>query len=223
VRRDVALACRILARQGDLVAFFEHVSHRIAGQDDRFAMSPAKDFAAMEPADIGIIATAGDCAQLEGEIPAAPFRWYHRDLLERRADVNVIVHTHPMYGRAYDVADTVAPPVHRYAAHGMAGVAPPTFPKPSLLFDEADRAEMLELLADGPWVHARAHGTDYCAADIATATVTAIHHEQHLRFHSLATSLGDPTALDRRALELITAHGPAPERWWTAYAEAFAA
>ena len=195
VRADVAAACRILAQAGDLVAFFEHVSHRIPDQPHVFAMSPATDFAHMEPDDIGVLEMAGECRWLSGPLPPAPFRWYHRDILEARPDVGAIVHTHELYGRAWILAGADTPPVHRLAVHGMAGAMPPVHEPPSLLFAENDRAAMVRLLGSGPWVHNLAHGTDVCAADIATATIAAVNWDLHLRFAALAERLGSPRPL----------------------------
>lgn len=213
VRRDLALACRILAAAGDLVAFFEHVSHRIPGQDDRFAMSPATDFARMSPDDIGIIATDGECEPISGPLPPAPFRWYHRDVLRARPDVQAIVHTHELAGRAFLLAGVDAPPIHKLAAAAPAGM-PPMFPESSLIFSTAHRERMVELLGDGPWVHAFAHGTDFVARDLPTATMRAVCWDRHLRFTALARSLGRPRPLDAEALSLLGGRMASPTAWW---------
>jgi ribulose-5-phosphate 4-epimerase/fuculose-1-phosphate aldolase len=201
VRRDVAVACRLLAAAGDLVAFFEHVSHRIPGRDDRFAMSPAKDFAQMTPDDIGIVSMADDCPPISGPLPPAPFRWYHRDLLERRPDVHAVVHTHELAGRAFVLAGATAPAIHRSALLGVGGM-PPTFPEASLVFSKEHREAVLARLGDGPWVHAFAHGTDFVASDLATATVRAINTDLHLRFTAYARRLGSAREIESSDLDL---------------------
>jgi L-fuculose-phosphate aldolase len=213
IRRDVAVSCRLLGA-AELAAFFEHVSHRIPGRPDRFAMSPAKDFNAMTPDDVGIVSTEGDCPTLSGPIPAAPFRWYHRDLLERRPDVMAIVHSHELAGRAFILAGAAAPPVHRYAVRGLAGGMPPIFRTPSLVFSEEHRRQVLDLLGDGPWVHAIAHGTDFVADDIRVATVRAICWDRHLRFTVLARGLGEPRGLDAGALAALGRHTADEAAWW---------
>ena len=53
-------------------------------------------------------------------------------------------------------------------------------------------------------------------ADIATATRTAVQREQHLRFHSLATRLGDPERLEGPVLDSLAAGGIDAQRWWDA-------
>lgn len=215
VRRDIAVACRVLAAAGDLVAFFEHVSHRIPGRDDRFAMSPATDFARMEPDDIGILATEGDCDLIRGPLPPAPFRWYHRDLLARRPDIDAIVHTHELAGRAFLLAGADAPPIHASAVPGMLGGFPPVYPEVSLLFSEEHRTGALDTLGDGPWTHAFAHGTDFVAGDLPTATIRAISWDRHLRFTVLARTLGSPQLLDGHAIAALQARGASAEqRWW---------
>jgi ribulose-5-phosphate 4-epimerase/fuculose-1-phosphate aldolase len=214
VCRDVAAACRILAAAGDLVGFFEHVSHRIPGRDDVFAMSPAADFARMEPTDIGVLEMAGDCRRLAGPLPPAPFRWYHRDILEARPDVAAIVHTHELEGRAWMLAGATTPPVHRLAVRGVGPGMPPAYERPSLLFAPEDRRAMLDLLGDGPWVHNLAHGTDVCAPDIATATIAAIHWDLHLRFAALAGRIGSPRPLPEAALVALREVSAPPATLW---------
>ena len=213
IRRDVATACRLLGA-AELASFFEHVSHRIPGRPDRFAMSPAKDFNAMTPDDVGILSTEGDCATLSGPLPAAPFRWYHRDLLERRPDVMAIAHTHELAGRAFILAGVTTPPIHRAAATGLAAGMPPVFAIPSLVFSEEHRRAVLDLLAEGPWVHELAHGTDFVAADIRTATIRAISWDRHLRFTAVARALGEPKRLADATLDAVRRHGADATAWW---------
>lgn len=212
-RREVALACRVLAAAGDLVAFFEHVSQRVPGRDDRFAMSPATDFARMTPEDIGILAMDGDCERVSGPLPAAPFRWYHRDLLRARPDVRAIVHTHELAGRAFQLAGVAPQAVHKLAAAGLDGM-PPVFPEVSLLFDQGHRERMVEILGDGPWVHAFAHGTDFVAPDLPTATMRAVCWDRHLRFLALARSLGEPRPLGEPVLASLRRRVASPDAWW---------
>lgn len=213
-RRDVAVACRVLAASGDLVAFFEHVSHRIPGRDDIFAMSPAMDFARMDPDDVAVLETAGDCRPLEGPFPPAPFRWYHRDILQQRRDVAAIVHTHELHGRAWMLAGATTPPIHRWAIHQADGLMPPAYGVPSLVFAPEDRARMLERLGNGAWVHNVAHGTDTCAADLPTAVVAAVAWESHLRFAQLARRLGPARPLAQpEAAALAAALTPADIVW----------
>lgn len=216
LRRRIALCCRILAAQGTLAAFKEHVSHRVA-TNDRYLMSPAKLFSTMEPGDIGEVGTEGDCAWLSGPYPPAPFRWYHRDLLQARPDVNAVVHTHELYGRAIPMAGHENEPFFRNGA-ALANVELPVFPVPSLVFRQDYRDETIRLLDAGPAVHLLSHGTDFVGRTLEEATMAAIHREQLCRLQIMATELGTPRPLARSVVEELVAVMPAPGAWWEYYA-----
>jgi L-fuculose-phosphate aldolase len=216
LKAAVATACRILAAQGTLAFFKEHVSHRMAAPD-RYLMSPAKAFALMEPDDIGEIGMEGDCEWLSGPYPPAPFRWYHRDLLRSRPDVNAIVHTHELHGRALPMAGVPLAPVFRNgAAAAAAGLS--IFPTPSLLFREDHRAGALQALGDGPSVHLLSHGTDYVGRSLEEALAAAIHREQLARIFALASELGTPRPLATSVVAELPTVAPTTAAWWAHYA-----
>lgn len=219
IRRRVAVACRILAANGSLVTFLEHVSHRVPGRDDAFAMSPSKDFAAMLPGDVGLVSTAGDCPPIDGPYAPAPFRWFHRDLLAARPDVGAIVHTHELFGRAFAAAGRRPAPVWRNGALEVVD-PPPVFETASLVFSAEDRAAVLGLLGSGRTVHELYHGTDFAAPTIEEATVAAVHREACLAMEASALQLGEPAVLGAPFLADLRSTGPSAGAWWAAYEDA---
>jgi L-fuculose-phosphate aldolase len=218
LRAAIAITCRILAAQGDLAYFKEHVSHRTA-DDDRYLMSPAKTFAHMTADDVGEIGMEGDCEWLSGPYPPAPFRWYHRDLFRARPDVNAIVHTHELYGRAVPLAGGVVEPIFR---NGAVGASSPlaVFAVPTLAFREDHRQGILTELGSGSTVHLLSHGTDYVADTLEQALTAAIHREQISRLYVMASEVGRPRALAPQVVEQLAAVTPTAAAWWAYYAAA---
>ncbi|MCU1432538.1 MAG: class aldolase/adducin family protein [Actinotalea sp.] len=214
----VALACRILADQGSLVLFKEHVSHRMQ-EADRYLLSPAKTFADMEAADIGEVGMEGDCAWLSGPYPPVPFRWYHRDLFQARPDVHAVVHTHELHGRALPMAGIEPMAVFRNGAQGAtAGL--PVFGIPTLIFREDYRKEVIARLGSNRSVHTLSHGTDYVGRSVEEALTSAIHREQSSRMHVTAASVGTPREMDPAVVAELSRVMPSPSAWWAFYTEA---
>lgn len=216
VRRKIAVACRILAANGRLVAFLEHVSMRVPGQPGTFAMSPAIDFASMTPADVGLISMTGDCEPVDGPYPPAPFRWFHRDIFEARPDVQAIVHTHEEYGRVFVAAGRRPQAAFRNGARLLERPVP-VFEPASLVFSAVDRAAVVDLLGAGSIVHERFHGTDFVAGTIEEATVWAVQREQGLSVEARALELGQPAPLTPEMLTSMAEQAPSAELWWEFY------
>ena len=216
LRAAVATTCRVLHAQGNLVAFFEHVTARISHDDTRFLMSPAKHFGLMDAADVGVVSTDGDCAPIDGPYPPAPFRWFHRDVLAARTDIQAIVHTHEVYGRIFAIKGLA--PVGGYRnGTGSADMRPPVFPVPSLIFTPANRRSAIELLANHDVLHTITHGTDYLAPTLEEAAVRAIHHEQLCRVEYRARHLGSVEPLGRAFAVDLREHGPTYRQWYAYY------
>lgn len=216
LQRAIAITCRILAAQGDLAYFKEHVSHRMS-VDDRYLMSPAKTFAHMTAEDVGEIGMEGDCEWLSGPYPPAPFRWYHRDLLRARPDVNAIVHTHELFGRAVPLGGGVVEPIFRNGAEGASSPLA-VFPVPTLAFREDHREGILRELGSGSTVHLLSHGTDYVGATLEQALTTAIHREQISRLFVAASEVGRPRPLASAVVDQLSRVMPTPAAWWAFYA-----
>jgi len=217
IRRRVALACRILDRQGTLVGYLEHVSHRASTSAPAFAMSPAKRFASMLPSDIGLVSMEGDCPPIDGPLPPAPFRLYHRDVFDARPTVNAIVHTHEMYGRALVMGGHTPQPIFRVGAVQASELFRCTV-EPSLAFSEQNRRLNVALLGDGSALHILSHGTDFVAPTLEEAVVDAVQREQLARINISAARLGEPKPLSKRALSELERDGPTYADWWRYYA-----
>lgn len=216
LRARVATACRVLDLPGTIVGYLEHVSHRIPGDEFRFLMSPAKRFADMLPTDIGVLSTQDDCGPLDGPYSPAPFRFYHRDLFAARPDVNAIVHTHEIFGRALVAAGRRPRPIYRV---GAARAAEPFLvtEAPNLAMSDRSRSANVRLLGAGRVLQIRAHGTDFVSASIEEAAVDAIQREALSEVDLLVSALGEPALIRERDVRELEEHGPSADDWWRFY------
>lgn len=209
-----SVACKALWERDTLVAFLEHVSHRLP-QADRMAISAAKNFAHVEAADMCICDFRGNW--IDGPKPPG-YKFFHAQLLAERPDVQAIVHTHDVYGRTYAMSRHDLRPIYRVGLD-VALRPMPVYPRCDLIVDADVRRDVIDLLGTGPIVHEACHGTDFVADTLEQATVDAIQREQFLEMDHLARRFGGandmPTGRDRVA----AAEGTAEDWWWFHTAE----
>jgi ribulose-5-phosphate 4-epimerase/fuculose-1-phosphate aldolase len=97
-RRQVVDACRLLVRQGYLVATGGNVSVRLAAGQG-FAITPSNlDYGRMAAGDVCVL--DADLNLLAGEHKPSLESALHAAVYEVRRDVNAIVHTHQTYASA---------------------------------------------------------------------------------------------------------------------------
>ena len=215
IRRKMAASCRMLYAQGTLVAFAEHVSHRLPATD-QWLMSRAGNFGLMRPEDMTVL--DGRAAWVRGPDPP-PFRFFHADIFRARPDVVAIVHTHDLYGRAFAQAQLAAAPVWRCGAT-VSSEEVALFTQADLLFDPEPRRRAVEALGPRAILHEIAHGTDFVGPSLEGTTVRAIHREELLRMYFLSLQLGEPRRLAAGVLHDLAAIGPSDRAWWRYYAVA---
>jgi ribulose-5-phosphate 4-epimerase/fuculose-1-phosphate aldolase len=208
----MAFSCRALWERGTLVAFLEHISHRAPDGKD-FLMSASKNFRDIEPADVCLLDYEAN--SVAGPRPPG-FKWFHAQLLRERPDVQAVVHTHDVYGRAYALSRRKLVPSYRVGLD-IATRPLPVYGRCDLIVDPEVRRKTLDALADGPVVHEIGHGTDFVADTLEKATVDAIQREAFLAMDHLARQFGEPQPLPVDSLEFIKEHEPPAEDWWWFY------
>src|SRR3970282_2528811 len=122
------------------------------------------------------------------------FKWFHAQLLRERQDVQAIVHTHDLYGRAYALSPRKLAPSYRVGLD-IATRRLPMYSRCDLIVDPEVRRATLDALGSGPLVHEIGHGTDFVADTLERATVDAIQREAFLAMDHLARRFGAPKAL----------------------------
>lgn len=95
LKRDLALACRILAAQGQGDAVFGHVSARLPGWD-RFWMK-AGGIGLEEVREADLLLVDFDGRVLEGDGPRHSEYPIHAEVMRARPEVLAVVHTHPRH------------------------------------------------------------------------------------------------------------------------------
>lgn len=212
LKAAIAFSCRALWERGTLVAFLEHISHRLP-IENRFLITDAKNFRDMEPKDMILLDYKANW--IAGPRPPN-FKWFHAQIMAERKDVQAIVHTHELYGRVYPMGERELALVYRVGID-IATRHLPIYPRCDLILDAEVRRQVIEALGDGPVVHEAAHGTDFVSETLEKATVDAIQREAFISMHHLAERFGKPQSLPAKLVERVHQLDSNPLDWWWFY------
>lgn len=213
LKAAIAFSCRALWERGTLVAFLEHISHRLPVRN-RFLMTAAGNFRDMVPEDLCVLDYQANW--IDGPRPPN-FKWFHAQIMAERKDVQAIVHTHDLLGRVYAFGKRKL--VSAYRTGLDIAVRPlPSYPRCDLVVDADVRRKTIDALGDGPIVHEAGHGTDFVSDTLEHATVLAIQREAYLHLHSVAERFGGPRPLPDGMVAQIKALEPDARDWWWFYA-----
>jgi ribulose-5-phosphate 4-epimerase/fuculose-1-phosphate aldolase len=209
IKRAVSVSCKALWERDTLVAFLEHVSHRLP-EPDRMIISAAKNFAELEPEDMCVLDYKANW--INGPKPPG-FKWFHAQILDERRDVEAIVHTHDLYGRVYALSGQRPQAVFRTGLKvGTAEM--PVYPRCDLMVDADVRRKALDLLDKGPIIHEACHGTDFVGATLEQALVDSIQREAFLAMDYTARRFGEPQVMPTSTEAVYAAEASAEDWWW---------
>ena len=188
LRRDVALANRILERRG-LSNAFGHASARIPGTDT-FLFPPRRSPGFADENKLLVLDTDGRV--LSGEGTPNSELWIHARGYAARANIGGMVHAHPS---ACVCLTQIGQPhriVHNQGGAFAGGVA--EYERIGLIRTRELGDLLAQCLGSGAAVMMRGHGITTAAADVRTATVAACFLEESaaLQLSMLAASGGDP-------------------------------
>ena len=191
LRRDVALANRILERVG-LSDAFGHVSARIPGTDTFFLPTRRSPGFADED-KLLVLDTDGNVRSGDGT-PNSEL-WIHARAYAARPELGSVVHAHP---RACVCLTQIGQPhriVHNHGAMFNAGVA--EFDRIGLIRSRELGDLLAASLGNGVAVMMRGHGITTAAVDVRTATIAACFLEESadLQLRMLAATGGDATRI----------------------------
>ena len=219
LRRDVALANRIIERSG-LSNVFGHASARIAATDTfLFPRRRSPGFA--DENHLLVIDTDGNVRAGVGT-PNSEL-WIHARIYAKRADISGVVHAHP---RACVCLSQVGQPfriVHNQGGAFAGGVA--QYDDIGLIRTRELGDRLAASLGTAAAVIMRGHGITTACADIRTATVAACFLEEGaaLQLQMLCATGSDPAAIrvytDEEAARVSDQLAPAiVARAWEYYA-----
>ncbi|MDE3111346.1 MAG: class II aldolase/adducin family protein [Chloroflexota bacterium] len=199
LRRDLALACRILAANGHGDNIFGHVSVRAPGQDRFWMKAQHLGLEEIGEDDLVLLDRAGSV--LEGKRERHIEFPIHAEVFHARPDVRCVVHTHPPHSVALGARRMEIRPIgHEGALFWPPGV--PLFEEFTDLVTTSEQGQRVaRSLGPGLAVFLRNHGIVVAAASIAHATIAAITLEKA----AMVQLLAQPTR------ETAVAYTPAEE------------
>jgi ribulose-5-phosphate 4-epimerase/fuculose-1-phosphate aldolase len=213
LKAQIAFSCRALWERDTLVAFLEHISHRLP-EENRFLMTAAKIYRDMEPSDLCLLDY--DANWIDGPKPPG-FKWFHAQLLKERRDAQAVCHTHDLYGRVYALSARTPASAYRLGLD-IATRRLPLYGRCDLIVDADVRRATLDALGSGPVVHEVGHGTDFVAPTLEQSTVDAIQREAFLAMDHLAQRFGGARPLPDALIAQLHAAEATAEDWWWFYA-----
>jgi ribulose-5-phosphate 4-epimerase/fuculose-1-phosphate aldolase len=190
LRREVALACRLLARQGLIDGILGHVSVRVG--TDRLLVRcrgpRERGLLFTVPEDIRLLdfegaGRLGDYAP-PNELPL------HVETLRNRPDVTAVVHAHPPAVVAAELAGVTLRPIvgaFNIPATRMAAAGIPVYPRAVLINRRELAEEMLAELRDSPVCLLRGHGLTAVGDTLQQSVIRAINVDELARL-SLAVA-----------------------------------
>ncbi len=183
-RFEIAMARRILAREGCESAVAGHVSVRATGED-AFWVSPFEYFDETVPERV--IKSSFDLELLEGDWEPSPAIQFHAAFYRGRPDVNCVIHTHSHYamvlattGRELGMYNDMASLfLDEQVVYVEDGVRPPV-----------DGPTMCDASGDRHCLIVKNHGAIFLGDSLETTTVEAFTFEKCARLQVEAEMIG---------------------------------
>ena len=225
LRADLAIANRILVRQG-VVDAFGHVSARHPERPDRFFL--ARNMAPASVTSEDILEFTLDGAPVESNGPKVYLeRFIHGEIFAARPDVMSVVHTHSPAVIPFSV---VRGSTLRAVSHmgSFLGEETPVFEirdtagdaSDMLVRDNALGQALARSLGSGPAVLMRGHGITVVGATLKEAVFRAVYSEFNARIQSEAQKLGAVTFLTAgEASASAASNGSQVDRAWNVWKE----
>jgi ribulose-5-phosphate 4-epimerase/fuculose-1-phosphate aldolase len=219
LRRDVALANRIIERFG-LSTAFGHVSARLPGTST-FYISTRRSPGLADENDLLVIDTDGKILSGKGT-PNSEF-WIHARIYAARPDVGSVVHAHPL---ACISLTQIGEPHRVVHNQGSAFTDVPEYGRIGLIRSRELGDEVAQSLGSGVAVMMRGHGISTAFQNVRAATVAACFLEEsaQLNLQMLAAAGGNGRkirAFTREEAQLAneqTGPGAGSGRAWEYYA-----
>ena len=199
LRREVALACRVLAHAGLAADVLGHVSVRAAGGLLVRCRGPAESgLLFTTAADVHLVGLGGGAGRNErADLPdgyAVPGELaIHAETLRARPEVQAVVHAHPPALVAADLAGLNLRPVvgaYNIPAARMAREGIPVYPRGVLIRRAELAQEMLAAMGTAPVCVLRGHGVTTTGASVPEAVIRALNLEALARVMLAAAQAG---------------------------------
>ena len=218
--RELAIANRILAREG-VVDAFGHISMRHPKDPERFLLSRSRAPELITPDDIMEFQLDGTPVDLRGRTPYGE-RFIHAAVLERRPDVNSVVHNHSLELLPFSVTSASLRPLSHVCC--VIGAKIPTwdiadkFGETDMLVVNMEQGRDLAATLGGGTVSLmRGHGSVCAANNVKEAVMVAVYLQVAAKLQLQALQLGTPKFLSDTEIVKTTARQFSPlgmDRAW---------
>lgn len=198
LKQTLADAIRMMERAG-VIDFNGHFSARLPGTEHMLINSGKSVRSALTAADIITIDMNGK--PLDGsDVPPMEFH-IHAEIYRRRADVQAVVHTHPMYSTLFTMAGKPILPVIMQAA--VLGEIQ-YFDKTASINTRPLGEALAAALGEHRVCVLRSHGAVAAAGGVMDAFVLGCYLEETAERQFLSSQLGEPHVLTREEVAVIS-------------------
>jgi ribulose-5-phosphate 4-epimerase/fuculose-1-phosphate aldolase len=197
LRQDLVDALSMMER-AEVIDFNGHMSCRLPGTDHMLINSGKSVRSALKVEDIIEIDLDGKPIGTD-VVPPMEFH-LHSAIYRKRADVNAVAHTHPVWSTLFSMTGNAVEPVTMQAAV-MGPVQ--TFAKTASINERGLGEELAAALGPHRVCMLKSHGAVTVGADIVETFVLAIYLEETARRQYMAAAIGKPYALSAAEVEKI--------------------
>jgi L-fuculose-phosphate aldolase len=200
LRRQVAIACRVIALEGYVDLTLGHVSAREAGGRTVWIKRKGVALDEVEPEDV-IALDLDDARAFEGpELHLESVM--HAEVYRARPDVHAVIHGHPIYGTALGATQADLAFLTHDAVLFADGIGIYD-DGPSLVTEPGQGQAVAAALGPRRAALLRNHGVVIAGEDLRWAVLTAVTLERAVRFQAIVATLGTPRPIDGASAELL--------------------
>jgi L-fuculose-phosphate aldolase len=217
LREQVALACRILAREGYADLTLGHASARVEGTSTVYIKRKGVALDETEPDDVILLDLDDDAAltapgmHLEAVL--------HTEIYRMRPDVGAVIHGHPPYATALAATGASLELLTHDAVLFVDGV--PVFDETTELITEPEQGRAVaRTLGHAKAVLLHNHGVVVVGRDVAWAVLAGCTLERAARLQAIASGLGALQPIpedDARGMYAEKYHDRLVDEYWQAW------
>ena len=209
LRRQVAIACRVIALEGYVDLTLGHVSAREPGASTIWIKRKGVALDEVEASDV-IALDLDDPTALDG--PDYHLESVmHTEVYRARPDANSVIHGHPLFATALGSTDGRLELLTHDAVLFVDGIG--EFDEgPDLVTDAPRARRVARALGDRRAALLRNHGVLIAGEDVRWSVLTAVALERAVRLQSIAATLGPARAIGLEAAEKLR-----PQKYQSAF------
>ena len=221
IRKNLAVAYRILARMGMDNLTYTHLSARVPGQDSFYIYPFGYLYSEVTPASLLHVTFEGDVLEGSQEHYNPTGYALHSAIYRARPELNAIFHLHTTAGVAVSTMKSGLLPISQFALHFYNRISYHDYDCLVLDTYKAEDA-MKKIIGDNKTIILRNHGTITCGTTIPEAFFYTHHLEEACKVQCLAMAcrneliIPDEAVCEAACQELLSFEKELGERDWQA-------